>query len=278
MITPTGITMGMTIMLDDFLTRAILAGLGVILAAGPLGCFVIWRRMAYFGDATAHAAILGVALALGFSVSITVGVVFICALMAIGVVFLSRNGLATDASLGVLSHGALATGLVAVSFFPRAQADLMSYLFGDIFSVGIGDLAVIWIGALALLALTVWRWKAWLTVTLNQDLAVSAGLHPKREELILTLALAVLIALALQTIGALLIAALLVIPAASARALSDTPEAMAIWATVLGAVSVLSGVGLSLKIDSPSGPSITLAAFVLFALIAIWKLVSQMRD
>ena len=256
-------------MLDDFLTRALVAGLLVALATGPLGCFVVWRRMAYFGDATSHAAILGVALALAFQLSIFAGTLVVALVMAMVVSVLAGRGWAMDTTLGVLAHSALAFGLVAVSFLPGVRVDLDAYLFGDILAVSRMDLAVIAVGTLGVLALLVWRWQALLTVTLSEDLGHAAGLSPARERMALTIALAVVVAVALKIVGALLIAAMLIIPAAAARTLSRSPEGMALWAIALGGLSVWGGLRLSLAQDTPSGPSIVVVAALLFALSAL---------
>ena len=257
------------IMLDDFLTRAALAGVGLSLATGPLGSFVVWRRMAYFGDATAHAAILGVALALAFDLPVGFGTLAVALIMAATVSTMAARGWAMDTTLGVMAHSALALGLVAVSFVPGARSDLSSYLFGDILAVSRGDLGFVWGGAVVVLALLVWRWNGLLTATLNEDLAHASGVNPGRERLILTLALAVVVAVALKVVGALLIAAMLIIPAAAARALSRTPEAMAAFAVVLGAAASLLGLALSLWQDTPAGPSIVTAACAIFAIRAL---------
>ena len=140
-------------LLDDFMVRAILAGIGVAIAAAPLGSLVVWRRMVYFGDATAHAAILGVALSLAFGFSIFAGVVSVALAMAITVTLLSRRTYTMDLLLGVLSYSALAFGLVAVSFLSGVRIDLMAYLFGDILAVSRNDLLVIWVGALVVVGL-----------------------------------------------------------------------------------------------------------------------------
>ncbi len=258
-----------TTMLDDFLVRAALAGLGLSLATGPLGSFVVWRRMAYFGDATAHAAILGVALALALQLPVGVGTLIVALAMAATVSALAAKGWAMDTSLGVLAHGALAFGLVAISFVPGVRADLSSYLFGDILAVTKADLGFIWGGAGLVVALLAWRWQALLTTTLSDDLAYASGLNPDRERLILTVALALVVAVALKVVGALLIAALLIIPAAAARALARTPESMALLATVIGAVACLAGLQMSLWQDTPAGPSIVTAATIIFAAVAV---------
>jgi len=251
-------------MLDDFLVRAALAGLGVALAAAPLGCFVVWRRMAYFGEATAHAAILGVALSLALSLPMLPAVLAAALAMAMTVSLLTGRGYAMDTVLGVMAHTALAAGLVAVALLGDVRLDLMAFLFGDILAVGKSDLAVIWTGAVLVLGLTIWRWSALLMATLNPDLARASGIDPRREEFIMTLALAVVVAVAIKVVGVLLIAALLVIPAAAARPLSRTPEMMALGAAGLGMVSALGGLWAAFLLDTPAGPSIVCVAAVLF--------------
>lgn len=251
---------------DGFLIRAACAGIGLMIAAGPLGAFVVWRRMAYMGDATSHAAILGVALALAAGLPVAAGTVAVALLMALAVTLLGNRGRAADTALGVLAHSALAFGLVAVSFLPNIRSDLSAWLFGDVLTVGVRDLIWIWGGSAAVLALLVWRWDALLTATVNEELAQAAGIDPRREKLTLTLALALVVAVALKIVGALLIAALLIIPAATARAFARTPEAMAAGAVAVGAVSVIAGLWASLVLDTPAGPSIVAAAAGLFAL------------
>ena len=268
-------TITTTTMLDDFLVRAALAGVGMSLATGPLGSFVVWRRMAYFGDATSHAAILGVALALAADLPVTFGTLVVALAMAVTVATLAARGWAMDTTLGVLAHSALAFGLVAVSFVPGARTDLSAWLFGDILAVTRGDLALIWGGALLVAGLLIWRWQALLTATLNEDLAHASGLNPARERLVLTLALAVVVAVAIKVVGALLIAAMLIIPAAAARGLARTPETMAVLAVVIGAGSALAGLQLSLWQDTPAGSSIIAAAAALFALTAVFGRVGR---
>lgn len=254
---------------DDFLIRAALAGLGLALATGPLGAFVVWRRMAFFGDATAHAAILGVALALATDLPIYAGTLAVALAMALVVAGLAGRSHAADTALGVLAHSALAFGLIAVSFLPGVRSDLSAWLFGDILAVTTTDLAWIWGGAALILGLILWRWQALLTATVDEALARSAGIDPRRESLVLTLAMALVVAVAIKIVGALLIAAMLIVPAAAARAPARTPEAMAILATVFGGLAVLGGLALSFRFDTPAGPSIVAAAAGLFALSLI---------
>jgi len=250
--------------LDDFLVRAALAGVGLALVAAPLGCFVVWRRMAYFGDATAHAAILGVALSLAFNISVFIGVLALALIMAISVSSLRGRGYPMDTLLGVLSHSALAFGLVAVSFVSGIRVDLTAYLFGDLLTVTKMDLAVIWLGAIVVGGLLIIRWQKLLITTVNEELAHAAGVSPVREQWVLTIALAIVVAVAIKVVGALLIGALLLIPAASARRFSSTPESMAIGAAVVGVLSALVGLMLSWHFDTPTGPSIVAVAASFF--------------
>ena len=254
--------------------RAALAGLGVAIAAAPLGCFVVWRRMAYFGDATAHAAILGVAISLTLSMSVFAGVLLVSLLMALTISTLSGRGYAMDTLLGVLAHSALAFGLVAVSFLSGIRIDLMAYLFGDILAVTPEDIAIIWGGALLVLILIGARWSALLTATLNSDLAYASEIDPKREQLVLTISLAIVVAVAIKVVGVLLIAAMLIIPAATARPFSRTPETMAVIAALIGGISALGGLKAAFHFDTPTGPTIVCLAAILFALST---LVSALR-
>lgn len=264
-------------MLDDFMTRAALAGIGTGLAAAPLGCFVVWRRMAYFGDATAHAAILGVALSLAFSLPVFAGALVVALVMAASVSVIAGRGYGMDTLLGVMAHSALAFGLVGVSFLEGVRIDLMAYLFGDILSVSRTDLAVIWVGAALVLGLVGWRWSALLTATLNPDLARAAGIDPKREQLVLTLALAVVVAVAIKVVGVLLITALLIIPAATVRPFATTPERMGLLAALVAMASAWVGLRASYALDTPTGPTIVCVAALLFVLSTSFSGLRQAR-
>lgn len=251
-------------MLDDFMVRAVLAAVGAALAAAPLGVFVIWRRMAYFSDATAHAAVLGVALALALSAPVFAGTLAVALLTAFAVARLSGRGMAADMVLGVAAHSALALGIVAASFVSGPRLDLEAYLFGDILAVSAMDLAVIWGGGLTVAGLVLWRWQPLLIATVSPDLAVASGIDPERERLILMLAMALVVAVALKVVGALLIGALLIVPAAAARPLSRTPEGMLAGAAGLGVLAALGGLWAAWTFDTPAGPSIVCVAAALF--------------
>jgi zinc transport system permease protein len=254
----------MTALLDDFVLRAALAGVGVACLAGPLGCFVVWRRMAYFGDTVAHAALLGVALALALEIGVIPGVLAVAVIVALAVARGTGRRYAADTLLGVLAHGGLAVGLVVLSFLPGGRGDLSAWLFGDILAVDKGDLALIW-GAAVVAGLALWwGWTRLLNSTLDEELAWAEGGNPERDRLLLTLALALLVAAALKVVGALLITAMLILPAAAARPLARTPEGMAAAAALIGAAAALGGLRLAWVADTPAGPSMVVTALALF--------------
>lgn len=256
-------------MLDDFVVRGVLAALGTVLATGVLGCFVVWRRMAYFGDAMAHAAVLGVALSLAFSMSIYVGVTVTAICIALIFLQLTGMGHTADATLGVLAHSALALGLIVVSLLSERTLSLSAYLFGNVLGVDVQDLMVIWGGAFAILGVLWWQWSPLLTATLNPDLAHAAGIDPRKQELLLTLLLAIVVAVAIKVVGALLITALLIIPASAARLFARTPESMALVSIGIGACAALGGTQGSLIFDTPTGPSIVVAAAFIFTVATV---------
>ncbi len=254
-------------MLDDFFTRALIAGIGVALVAGPLGCFIVWRRLAYFGDTLSHAALLGVALGFLFEVNTTLAVFAVSGCVSLALLFLQRRAtLSSDALLGLLSHSALALGLVVLAFMTWVRMDLMGLLFGDILSVSKIDIAVIWAGGATVMALLAMIWRPLFAGTVSRELAAAEGMHPERADLAFMLLLAAVIAISMKIVGVLLITAMLIIPAATARRFAAGPEQMAIVAALVGAIAVIAGLFSSLEFDTPAGPSIVVAALALFVL------------
>jgi len=252
-------------MLDDFFIRAILGGIGVALVAGPLGCFVIWRRLAYFGDTLSHSALLGVALAFLFELNIMLTVFLISVLVALLLMLLQRRAsLSSDALLGLLAHSALAIGLVVLAFMTWIRVDLLGFLFGDILATTKTDLAMIWFGGLAVLITLIKIWRPLFAATVSYELATAEGTRPDFTNIIFTVILAAVIAVSMKIVGVLLITALLIIPAAAARRFSSSPEQMALIAIIIGICSVWLGLLGSLEWDTPAGPSIVVAALGCF--------------
>ena len=253
--------------MPDFLLHALLAGLALALVAGPLGSFVVWRRMAYFGDTLSHSALLGVALGLLLDISPTLAVTLGCVLLAVLLVTLQqRQPLASDTLLGILAHSSLSLGLVTLSFMPEVRIDLMSYLFGDLLAVSRSDLYWILAGSAAVLVVLGLLWRPLLAITVHEELARVEGLPVAAIRLGLMLLIAVVIAVAMKIVGVLLITSLLIIPAAAAQRHARTPEQMAGGASVLGLLAVCGGLALSWFKDTPAGPSIVVCAAALFLL------------
>ncbi len=253
--------------IDDFIVRAFIAGLLVVLMTGPMGCVVVWRRMAYFGDALAHSALLGTSLAIMFDIAPLIGVVITGIVLSYLLVRLQlKKDLSSDAILGILSHGALAAGLVLMAIMQSngQRVDLMAYLFGDILAVSWNYLIWLSVICIVVLALMSWLWQSILAVAVHEELARSEGVGVDRARLIFMLLMAVVVAVAMKIVGIILITALLIVPAASARRFAKSPEVMALMAMVFGLFSVLGGVFVSMQWDTPAGPSIVLASVALF--------------
>lgn len=252
-------------MFDDFLIRALLGGIGVAIVAGPLGCFVVWRRLAYFGDTLSHSALLGVAVAILLEANITLAVFIICAFVSLTLLLFRQIApLSSDALLGLLAHSALAIGLIALSFMTWVRVDLMGFLFGDILAVHQSDLLIIWFGGAGVLMILFMIWQQLFAATVSEEIAKAEGLKPERTELIFMMLVALVIALAMKIVGVLLITAMLIIPAATARRFAKSPEQMAISAVLIGIIAVCFGLYGSLTWDTPTGPSVVAALLLLF--------------
>ena len=231
-----------TIMFETFVLRALAAGIGVALVVGALGCFVVWRRMAYFGDSLAHSSLLGIALGLLYGVSINLGIIAVCTVFAILLVWLQhKHVLATDTLLGILAHASLSLGMVALSFLDYLQFDLHSYLFGDILTVNNTDLLWIYLGGAAVIGLLIANWEPLTLMTIHEDLAKAEGVNTFRAQLILMFLMTIVVAFSVRIVGILLITSMLIIPAATARQLARTPESMAVIASLIGVLAVVLG-------------------------------------
>ncbi|MCG6289887.1 zinc ABC transporter permease subunit ZnuB [Vibrio vulnificus] len=245
----------------EFLLPSLLAGLGIALIAGPLGAFVVWRRMAYFGDTLAHASLMGLALGFLLDVNLYLALIVCCLALAVILVTLQKQQLvASDTLLGILAHSALSIGLVAVSFLDNVRVDLMSYLFGDLLAVSPQDLLFIYAGVAAVGATWYLFWRPLLSTTVNEELAAVEGTNIDLIRLILMLMVGIVIAVGMKFVGALIMTSLLIIPAAAARRFAQSPEQMAGFASLIGVLAVLGGLTLSWHFDTPAGPSVVISA------------------
>jgi zinc transport system permease protein len=257
--------------MPDFVVRALLAGIMLALIAGPLGCFIVWRRMAYFGDTLAHSALLGLALGLLLEINMQLAVVVVCCSLALILVLMEKNkSLASDTVLGILAHSALALGMVMLSF-TTIQIDLEAYLFGDMLTVSNSELIWIAAGSLCTLATLLIFWNKLLAISLHQELAQVEGLNVNGLRLLLMMVMALVIAVSMKIVGVLLITSLLIIPPATARHFSSSPEQMAAGASAVGCVAVGGGIAAASFWNTPPAPSIVVMAALLFMISAVLR-------
>jgi len=257
-------------MFYDFLLYALIGGIGVAIVSGPLGAFVVWRRMSYFGDSLAHSALLGVAIGIFLEINLNVAIIICALLLAVVLVAMQKQHfIATDTLLGIMAHSSLSLGLVTISFIEDARLDLMAFLFGDLLTILPEDLIWIGVGGACVLLLLYYYWPQMISMTINEELAQVEGVNVSNMRLLLMLMIALVIAVAMKIVGVMLITSLLIIPAASARPLSSSPERMALLASVLGCTAVVLGLTASYQFDTPAGPSVVVAAMLIFMVIYI---------
>ncbi|MCT6885038.1 zinc ABC transporter permease [Gilliamella apis] len=249
----------------ELLLPSLLAGLSLTCLTGPLGTFVVWRRMSYFGDTLSHAALLGVAFGFLLNINLFYAIILVTLILAIGLLWLeSQKQLPVDTLLGILAHSALSLGLVVISLMNNIRIDLMGYLFGDLLSITMFDVYQIVICVVTIGLLLIWRWNHFLFITVSEELAFSHGINVPITKFILTILLALTIGIAMKFVGALIITALLIIPAATAKYYAKNPESMAIIAILIGMISIIGGILFSLFYDTPTGPSVVLSNTCLF--------------
>lgn len=251
----------------SILLPALFAGLGIAIIAGPLGSFIVWRKIAYFGDTLAHGSLMGLALGFLFDVNLNLALIVCClGLAAVLVVLQKQTLIATDTLLGILAHSSLSIGLISLSFLDNIRVDLMSYLFGDLLAVTPQDLIFIWLGVVSVSVVLYFVWKPMLSATVNEELASVEGVNIDLMRLILMLLIGLVIAIGMKYVGALIMTSLLIIPAAAARRIAVSPEKMAGFASIIGMLSVMLGLSLSWHFDTPAGPSVVVSSSLFFLL------------
>jgi len=243
-----------------------LAGILLALIGGPLGSFVIWQRMAYFGESIAHSALLGIAIAIFLNINMTATMLFVCCAMAAVLSQVQKKfQLSLNTLLAIMAHTSLATGLVIISLIPGFRLDINSFLFGDLLAIGKHEFILIALVSIVSFVFISSQWQKLISLATNEELAFVEGINTSRLQLLLLLCMAVVVAIGIKAVGVLLIISLLVIPAATSRKWVRSPEAMAMLASALGVVAVLAGLAMSYYGDTPAGPSIVaIAGFMYF--------------
>ena len=263
----------------NFVIYALVSGISLALVAGPLGSFIVWRRMSYFGDTLAHSALLGIALGLITDSNPQMSIIVSCLLFAFLLTLLDRRpSISTDTLLGILAHSSLALGILVLALADSVRVDLEAYLFGALLTIGNADLVwVLVIVSLVAIVLSVF-WNDFLSITIHAEIAEIEGANVNRLNLILVLLIALTIAVSMKIVGVLLITSLLIIPPAAARPMATTPEQMAVKASIIGCISVVLGLVSAFYFDVPVGPSIVVVATLIFLFFYFYPSVSKNRS
>lgn len=258
--------------MDNFIINAILAGIGTALITGLLGCFVSWKKMAYFGDSLGHSAVLGVGIGMMLNLNYYFGIIFVILAFALFLTYLqSKEHLSNDSILGILAHGCLSFGIIMIGINNNPNFNLHAFLFGDLLLVNMGEIAVIFLIALVIYCLFIYNWKALILSTISRDLARSQNISNLKMDFLIILAMALTVAVSIQIIGALLITSMLIIPPATARQLVNNPRNMVIISIAFSILSLISGIIISYNFDIVCGPAIVACSFVMFFFIMILK-------
>lgn len=256
----------------DILLPAWLAGFLLTFITAPLGAFVVWRKMAYFGDTLSHSALLGVALGIFLQINPYIAVIVMTIILALGLVWLEQHSNhSVDTLLGIIAHTSLSLGVLTIALLNNVRVDLMGYLFGDLLAIHYDDVGIIGAGVLLIGTIIFFFWQRFLSITISPELAQIEGLNVSRLRLLLMLLTAMTIALSMKFVGALIITSLLIIPAATARRFARTPEQMVMYAMGFGWLSVSGGLLLSATKDTPAGPSVVVCAGLFFLITLLKK-------
>lgn len=256
----------------DILLPAWLAGLLLSFITAPLGAFVVWRKMAYFGDTLSHSALLGVALGIFLQIDPYIAVIAMTIILALALVWLEhKTNYSVDTVLGIIAHCSLSLGVITISLLDNVRVDLMSYLFGDLLAINFNDVIFIAVGVVFIAAILGFYWEKLLSITISPELAQIEGLKVARLRLLLMILTALTIALSMKFVGALIITSLLIIPSATARRFAKTPESMVIYAICFSVMAITGGLLLSSIEDTPAGPSVVVCAGGLFLLSLLKK-------
>jgi zinc transport system permease protein len=257
-------------LLDDFVLRASLAGFIMVVIAAPMGCLMVWQRLAFLSDTLGHAAVLGVGVGLLLQVQPIFGVLAV----ALVIVFsLSRVGnfdsALSETTLAIISHTGLAGGIILVGILPGPGVNLEAILFGDLLATSKSDLLSLLLTTSLLVVLLLRNWRAFVAVSVSREIAQAEGVEVRRVQLLMYVMIALLVAVMMKVMGVLLIAAMLVIPTSSARLFSRSPEQMVLISGFYGLAALAGGMASSFHFDWQTGPAIVLSATLLLLLTLV---------
>ena len=259
-------------MIDEFIINAIFCGIGIALISGLMGCFVVWKKMAYFGDSLGHSAVFGVGIGILLGANQDLAIIFTVISFAILFTYLqNKDFFSSDVILGILAHGALSIGIILLSISNNANFNLHALLFGDILAASEKQIYIIFVAAALIYCLIGYNWQALILNTISRDLAKSQNISNFKMDLLLTTIMALVVAISIKIIGALLITSMLIIPPSSAKRLVNNPKSMAVISTLIALLAVICGIALSYYFDIPSGPAIIMISFIIFILTNLTK-------
>lgn len=255
-----------------FMQRALVGGVLLAVLLASLGVIATLRRMAFFGEGIAHASLAGLAIAVLTGLA-PLPIAVAWALLVALVIFIleKRTTLPRDTVIGILFTASMSLGVVLMSFMHGYQPELLTFLFGSILAVDTMDILFIAIATAIILTGLAANARSLVLVSLNEDSARVAGIRADVVTLLLYFALAVAMVLGVHMLGIILVSALLVIPAATARLLAPSLRAYVLLANIVSVLAVLAGLVISYFYDLPSGATIVLVATALFALSTIFR-------
>jgi zinc transport system permease protein len=267
----------MTEWLDDFLVRSVIAGLIMVTIAAPMGCLMVWQRLAFLSDTLGHAAVMGVGLGLLFQVEPLFGVLAVALLIVFALNRVTRfNSALSETTLAIISHTGLAGGIILVGLLPAQSVNLEAILFGDLLATTLGDLTRLLVTTVLLLLVLRHYWRSFVAISVSREIAQAEGIEVRRIQLLMYIMIALLVAVMMKVMGVLLIAAMLVIPTSSARLFSRSPEQMVLVSGLYGLGALAGGITTSFHFDWQTGPAIVVCATILLLItLAVTRLLNS---
>jgi zinc transport system permease protein len=271
---------GMTEWLDDFLVRSVIAGLIMVVIAAPMGCLMVWQRLAFLSDTLGHAAVMGVGLGLLLEVTPVFGVLAVALLIVFSLNRVnSFNSALSETTLAIISHTGLAGGIILVGLLPAQSVNLEAILFGDLLATTSADLIRLLITTVVLLLLLLHHWRSFVAVSVSREIAQAEGIEVRKVQFLMYIMIALLVAVMMKVMGVLLIAAMLVIPTTSARLFSRSPEQMVAVSAFYGLGALVGGISSSFQFDWQTGPAIVVSATMLLLItLAITRIFKSHLD
>lgn len=251
--------------MSDILLIPTLTLIVLSLSLAPLGCFLVWRRLAFFGDGMSHACTFGIAIALFLKIHFLLGIL-LTALLIAGILFVIEKyqNLSTDTLFSLISYSFFAAGIVALSLIKSVHINIEDILFGDFLAIQSPDLWTAMTLSFIAVSILIYYWPILLLSCLSPDLLKTTYPHADRANIIFILVTALVIAFGMYIIGALLLPALMILPAASSRMLSRGPKQMVLLSLTLSVIGCIFGIGAAYVLNTPPSATMVLSNAFIF--------------